>query len=249
VSLDFVGMDPETPDIKCPAVFVHPETGDFYFQGKLVTDPVLLAEIAKHSPSGADETVVVLPARMASILAEAVAGTYESGRVGHGPVELVDMFPGARHSAVHLEMRDVYDTEHPGFQDWLAGGSGRYDRSGWLNLVAETVGRGVRMRRVRVVSEPVSDYIRWEHMLTDENEEAGEEIRWPPRRQAFDLMLPGSDFWMFDGRVVAFNFCAGDGTDTEDETFTNDPDTVLRCIAAFEQARERDAPHKDYQLK
>nr|BFE33085.1 hypothetical protein GCM10010200_053360 [Actinomadura rugatobispora] len=247
MSLAFVGMDPDSPDLKCPAVYVHPDSGDFYFQGKTVTDPVTLAEVAKHSPLGADETVVRLPARMASIIAEAAAGTYEAGRIGHGPVDLMDLFAGVRHSAVHLEMRDTYDTEHPGFQDWLAGGSGRYDRSAWLDIVTSAVGRGAKIRRARVVSEPVTDYIRWEHMLTDENQAAGEEVRWLPRRRAFDLMLPGADFWMFDGRVVAFNFCAGDGTDTEDEVFTNDPDVVTRCIAAFEQVWERATPHKDYQ--
>lgn len=249
MSLDFVGMDPDTPDIKCPAVYVDPDTSDFYFQGKIVTDPVILAEIAKHSPIGADEMVVRLPARMASIIAEAAGGTYEAGRIGHGPVALADLFPGARHSAVHLEMRDTYDTKHPGFQDWLAGGSGRYDRAEWLDLVASTVQRGVSMRRARIVSEPVTDYIRWEHMLTDENVEAGEDVRWLPRQKAFDLMLPGSDFWMFDGRLVAFNFCAGDGTDTEEEVYSNDPDVVTRCIASFEQIWERAIPHVDYRPK
>lgn len=246
--LDFIGMDPETPELKCPAVFVDPETGDFLFQGKTVNDPVLLAEIAKHSPIGSDELVVRLPARMASIIAEAATGDYEPGRQGHGPVSLLEVVKAAKHSAVHLEMRDVYDTKHPAFQEFLAGGSGRYDMSGWKNVVSTLVGRGVKMRRVRIVSEPVTDYIRWEHMLTDQNIEAGEDVRWLPRRNAFDLMLPGSDFWLVDGRLIAFNFCTGDGTDTEEEVFSNDPDVLTRCIASFEQIWERAIPHAEYSV-
>lgn len=100
-----------------------------------------------------------------------------------------------------------------------------------------------------MVSEPVSDYIRWEHLITDENVDAGEEVRWLPRRQAFDLMLPGTDFWMFDGRVVCFNFNSGTGVDTDEDQFTNDPDVVTRCIAMFEQVWERAIPHAEYQPK
>ncbi|MEV6865301.1 DUF6879 family protein [Streptosporangium subroseum] len=249
MALNFVGMDPNLPDDKCPAVYVEQETGDFYFQGKIVRDPVILAEIARHSPIAADEMVVRLPARMEPIIAEAAAGTYEAGRIGHGPVSVKDMIRGARHSAVHLETRDTYDPAHLAFQDFLGGGAGRYDRSSWTETVQSAVERGVRMRRARVVSEPVSDYIRWEHMLTDENVKAGEEVRWLPRRQAFDLMLPGTDFWMFDGRVVCFNFNAGEGADTGEEEFTTEPDVVTRCIAMFEQVWERATPRDRYQPK
>ena len=62
--------------------------------------------------------------------------------------------------------------------------------------------RGVTIRRVRVVSEPLSDYLRWEHACTAVNIEAGEEIRWLSRTKAADLMLPGADCWVFDHRVV-----------------------------------------------
>jgi hypothetical protein len=248
VALDFVGMDENTPDEKCPAVYVDPATGDFYFQGRVVTDPVKLAEIAKHSPMAADETVIMQPARMGSIIAEAAAGTYEAGRLGHGPVSLLDLIKGSKHSAMHLEMRDVYDTNFQPFQDWLEGGSGRYDRSRWTAIVRDAVARGVRMRRARVVSEPVTDYIRWEHMLTDENLEAGEDVRWLPRRKAYDLLLPGTDLWLIDNRLVAFNFCEGDGTDTEEEVFTSDPEVVARCLLAFEQVWDRATPHADYLL-
>jgi hypothetical protein len=245
--LDFIGQDPESPANKCPAVYVDQTSGDFYFQGKTVSDPVVLAEIAKHSPMGADESVVRLPATLGPVIVEAAEGRYEQGRVGHGPVEGLDLIRAARRSVVHLEMRDTYDATDPAYLEWRRTSADCFDWGDWLGLVSANVGRGVRMRRARVVSEPVTDYIRWEHMLTAHNVAAGEEVRWLPRRRAFDLLLPGADFFLIDARIVVFNFSAGDGADTGHEEFTTDPDTVARCVAAFEAVWERAVPHGDYQ--
>jgi hypothetical protein len=78
--LDFVGVDPDNPDDQCPAVFVDPETGDFFTQGETVTDPEVLAWVNSDSRILDTESVVRLPARMASIITEAVNGSYERGR-------------------------------------------------------------------------------------------------------------------------------------------------------------------------
>lgn len=168
-------------------------------------------------------------------------------RRGHGVPAFAELLANTRRSAVHLEMRDFYRPS-PGFDDWKAGGSGRTDRSKWVSLVEEAVARGVRMRRARVVSEPVSDYVRWLHMVTDVNIKAGEEVRWLPRRQAWDLMLPGADFWMFDQRLVRFHFDAGDGTMLEEYEFVSDPRRVAQVVAAFEMVWERAVPHEEYRL-
>ena len=66
------------------------------------------------------------------------------------------------------------------------------------------VARGAEFRHARIVSEPVTDYLVWEHMLTEHNIKAGENARRLPRRRAFDSMLPGADFWLPDHRLVAF---------------------------------------------
>ncbi|MFC1414321.1 DUF6879 family protein [Streptacidiphilus sp. N1-12] len=36
-------------------------------------------------------------------------------------------------------------------------------RRSWVELIGETTGRGVVVQRARIVSEPVSEYIRYEH--------------------------------------------------------------------------------------
>jgi hypothetical protein len=64
----FVGIDPETPGGKCPAVFRDEGTGDFLFQGWTVTDPDLLRYVAAHSPITDHESVVRLPARMQEVI-------------------------------------------------------------------------------------------------------------------------------------------------------------------------------------
>ncbi|WP_243716057.1 DUF6879 family protein [Actinomadura darangshiensis] len=108
---------------------------------------------------------------------EAAAGTYEAGRLGHGPADSTEVLQVAKHTALHLEMRDTYDPSHPAFQDFVSGGSGSYEMTNWRKIVQDAVERGVTIRRARVVSEPLSDYIRWEHMLTSQNVAAGEDVR------------------------------------------------------------------------
>ena len=74
MTLVFAGIDPDTGGDNCPAVFIDDETGDLIFQGWTVTDPKMLADVAKHSPIADDESVVRLPARMREIVQEALNG-------------------------------------------------------------------------------------------------------------------------------------------------------------------------------
>ncbi len=72
MDLEFIGIDPGTDSDNCPAVFVDRESGDLVFQGWTVTDAQDLTAMLAHSPMGASESVVRLPARMKSIILEAV---------------------------------------------------------------------------------------------------------------------------------------------------------------------------------
>ncbi|GGK48097.1 DUF6879 family protein [Streptomyces flaveus] len=155
-------------------------------------------------------------------------------------------------SAVHLELRDCYMRSDPRFIAWQNGVRNAPEDNDpalrpWLTLVAELVGRGVEIRRARIVSEPVSDYIEFEHHVTDANVTAGEQVRWLPRRQASDIALPGNDCWILDDRLVVFHHFGGDGElAPDDETFTDDPATVKLCSSAFEAVWERAVPHTEY---
>ncbi|MGW1199997.1 DUF6879 family protein [Streptomyces sp. NPDC002536] len=160
----------------------------------------------------------------------------------------------AKESAVHLEMRDAYQPSDPEFIAWQQGK--RLDpagaRSSWwrpfLDVVAETTARGVVMRRARIVSEPVTDYIRYEYDVTFPNVVAGEQVRWLARRKAADIALPGTDLWMFDGKAVLFTYFSGIG-EVVDREWRTEPAVVDLVKSAFEAVWERATPHEEYRLR
>ncbi|HEV3058975.1 MAG TPA: hypothetical protein VGY48_12055 [Vicinamibacterales bacterium] len=158
----------------------------------------------------------------------------------------------AQRSAVHLEMRDSYMLDDPEFIAWQRGRRlDPADRSTWwrpwLDVVADATARGVVMRRARIVSEPISDYIRYEYDITFTNIAAGEQVRWLPRRETKDLALPGVDFWAFDNSVVIYNHFDGNGQWTEfGMELTAEPALVKLCASAFESVWERAVPHGAY---
>lgn len=165
-----------------------------------------------------------------------------------------ELLAGCRESAVHLEMRDHYDDpdEAPRVAAWKAGhrpdpGNRASWWRPWLDMVAETVERGVEVRRARIVSEPVSGYTRYLYDGTFTNIAAGEQVRWLPRRQVSDLALPGNDYWLFDGRLVRFGYFSGEGTYLGDEV-TDEPAVAKLCGDAFESVWARATPHEDYRI-
>ncbi|MFJ7276592.1 DUF6879 family protein [Kitasatospora sp. NPDC098663] len=165
---------------------------------------------------------------------------------------LEDLLQTCTQSALHLEMRDGYMRDDPLLARWLNGHrDDPADRlswwNPWLQLIHETTARGVEVRRARVVSEPVSEYIRFEYEITFRNVVSGEQIRWLPRRQATDLALPGNDFWLIDGQYLVVHHFSGEGDFVDDEIST-DPQTLKLCNSAFEAVWERAVPHEDFRL-
>lgn len=59
-------------------------------------------------------------------------------------------------------------------------------------------------------------------------------------------MLPGADCWMFDHRVVRWNFQRGDGTNPREYAFSSDPRLIRDITASFEIAWDRATPHAEY---
>ena len=169
------------------------------------------------------------------------------------PEQWAELFHNAEHQVAHLETRDTYAVDDLEFADWKAGRAlDPANRAAWWvpwwhGSIADTVHRGVPVRRARIVSEPVTEYIRFEHAVTYTNIEAGEDVRWLPRRLASDLALPGNDFWIFDDRLVIFNHFTGDG-DALGKELSEASDVISLCSKAFSQVWERAAPHEKYQI-
>lgn len=93
-----------------------------------------------------------------------------------------------RREAVYLEMRDVYSTEieRDRFQTWLRGEpldpevEAEWWRP-WRELMKRNNEAGKKLRRLRIVSEPVTDYVRFEWLDAGQLVRAGEDLRWLPR--------------------------------------------------------------------
>ncbi|MGP3924481.1 DUF6879 family protein [Streptomyces sp. 8N616] len=163
-----------------------------------------------------------------------------------------ELLASVRHSAVHLEMRDGYMTSDPAYIAWQegkltdpVGGDPEFEE--WLTRVRAATDRGVVIRRARVFSVPVSDYIKFEHYVSDANVKAGEQIRWLPRRRATDIAFPGNDFWVFDNELVLVLHFTGDGESAPDwMELTTDPKILSLCTSAFEAVWERAIPQAEY---
>jgi hypothetical protein len=77
----------------------------------------------------------------------------------------------------------------------------------WLNMVREATAGGRLFSRVRVVTFPLTDYIRFTMWVAGYTRKAGDDIRYLTRDQAAVARLPAHDFWLFDSRkLVMMNF-------------------------------------------
>jgi hypothetical protein len=115
----------------------------------------------------------------------------------------------------------------------------------WTDLIRSVTQDGRTVRRARIVSEPVTDYIRYEWAGTAHIIAAGEDVRWLPRRLASTVALPGNDFWLFDDETVLFTVFDGAGVVAERQ-LTTDLAAVRLCRAAFEAVWTLATPHSEY---
>jgi hypothetical protein len=123
--------------------------------------------------------------------------------------EFDNLFSAFRHTAFRLETLDRYDVsyEEEPFRRFLAGEPKPHDdaKQAWVRTIADALAAGKRMERVHVVSEPPTDYLRFELAWGyPENVEAGEDIRiLPVSLGSWPAGVPDQDFWLFDSKRVA----------------------------------------------
>jgi hypothetical protein len=155
---------------------------------------------------------------------------------------------GFEREALHLEMRDAYGTavELPYMAKWASGEPDDLEwLQGWCVTLRDHVKAGKQVRRARVVSEPLSDYQRWSYSIAFPMVEAGEDIRWEPRRLVSSVALPGNDFYLFDDRLALFLLYAGSGL-SAGMLRSADPADLRLCRAAFEAVWNLSIPHREY---
>ncbi|GAA4199370.1 hypothetical protein GCM10022252_51010 [Streptosporangium oxazolinicum] len=158
-----------------------------------------------------------------------------------------NMFHSSRR-AWHLELRDVYnvETEEIPFGKWLKGESDDLGwHQEWLDHLREVTTLGVRVERLRIVTEPHTRYIRWEMTLNPGNIEAGEEIRYLPRHEAEDIGFPAEDCWLFDDDGLVLSLFEPDGR-SGGFALEDDPELIARYRTVRDQAWSRGIPHAVY---
>lgn len=102
----------------------------------------------------------------------------------------------------------------------------------WLDDIRAATEAGKVFQRVRMMTEPLTEYLRWQMEVTPANIDAGEEIRLLTQAAASTLALPEHDFWIFDHvRVAVLHYGPGGLIGAE---IVTEPATVAR----YEQWRK-----------
>jgi hypothetical protein len=155
------------------------------------------------------------------------------------------LIDGATREAAHLEMRDNYGGDRHLFDRWQAGDHDLAFMNGWCERVRAGIAKGKGYRRACVVSEPLSDYQCWAYAVSGPQVEAGEDLRWVPRRLLSAVALPGNDFWLLDGEIVTFGIFSGADERVEIQLCT-EPDVVKFCRDSFEAVWALSISHREY---
>jgi len=171
----------------------------------------------------------------------------DSTFVTAGP-EFVRFARSYEHTVAAVVARDRYaaadETEHveaflagrPADDSWM---------EDWMGMVLRRTLEGQRIERVRVVTEPWSDYTRFGLNLSRLNTAAGEDIRYLTRDRARELALPTYDYWLLDShKMCILRFDDHDvllGAD-----IVHDPAVVLKHAAYRDIARRFALPRAQY---
>lgn len=164
------------------------------------------------------------------------------------PDEYHQLLRSFERESMHVEMRDSYgtETELPQMAKWAAG---EPDDGEWLREYGDRVradaAAGKRRRRAHVISEPLSDYHRWELAVVQPMIDAGDDLRWVPRRLVSSIAFPGNDFYLLDSRLVIFLHYSGNGRSVGFTTSTAPHDIEL-CRSAFDAVWMLGIPHHEY---
>ncbi|MFI6298837.1 DUF6879 family protein [Nonomuraea sp. NPDC050790] len=165
------------------------------------------------------------------------------------------LFDAFERDAFHLELRDSYGVagEQSRFGRWLAGERQSHAEvaawfADWTDKVRAKAAEGRSVRRVRVISEPVSPYIEFEWQDTVHNVEAGEDIRWLPRHllpEQVAFPVDGNDWWLLDDRIVVVNRFDEEGRSAGRE-LVDDPGVISDCVQVRNLLWSVAIPHAEY---
>jgi hypothetical protein len=115
---------------------------------------------------------------------------------------------------------------------------------GWLDDVRRATDAGRRYSRVRVLTDPLTDYLRFELSLTPLNAAAGEDIRVLPAARQRALAVPDTDFWLFDDEWAAVMHFGDTGFLYADAV--TEPTRVAEFLEIRERVWQDAVPFEEY---
>jgi hypothetical protein len=141
-----------------------------------------------------------------------------------------------------LEFQDFYEVDRALFEQWRSGDSAGAIRTieGFLESRTKRAANGFGYRRVRIISEPLSEYQR----MAVEISRSDPGLRWLPRSQVSTLPMPGNDCLIRNDMVI-FNVLDGNANRGEIQLFT-DPESIKFCNDAFDLAWSLGTPNGEY---
>ncbi|WP_242613304.1 DUF6879 family protein [Herbihabitans rhizosphaerae] len=150
-----------------------------------------------------------------------------------GAKKFQHLFENYEHTAFRLEVRDRYNVsyETESVNKFLSGDVAEMDvryrqANDWTDMVARSGAAGKLFERVRVVSEPFTDYTRYGLWSSQFTCGAGEDIRYLKRDQANGL--PNHDYWLFDSRILVMMNFDDDDQPLEHEIIDDQPELLVQ---------------------
>lgn len=157
------------------------------------------------------------------------------------------MFDSVRRSAWRWERQGYYQVDDVALIRWRNGLPFLEDAEDrqWRGYIRELQQQGVPFQRVRMISDPPTEYERWSLDVTDWNLSLGEDIRWITRQAADELDLPEYDFYLIDNDRVAVLLFDEDKALTGLELI-DDPTEIERHRQWRDLAWQHAIQHQDY---
>lgn len=158
---------------------------------------------------------------------------------------LNELFRSFERSSWRWECQGEYAIDEDKLQRWRDGlPTDREAKRPWLDYIRGLRAAGKTFERVRMLTEPLNEYLRWLLEQTQDNIDAGEDIRWI-EQGAVPATLPSYDFYLFDDtRVAIMRF--GDDKLLADLEVTDEPAIVDQHRAYRDAVWPLSTRHADY---
>jgi hypothetical protein len=162
------------------------------------------------------------------------------------------LFTGVRSSWFRLETLQQYDVDYEAaeYRGFLLTGHLKDEPGEWQRMITEHTQAGRQLRRVHVIEEPLTDYLRYELAVYELNQRAGEDIRVLPtvRGEWPDHLPRAYDFWVFDDADAWKMIYDDDGRFIASEQVV-DPVEIAQFRRWRNTALARSIPLADYKVR